>query len=422
MAAYDDREHFIPLRCTDLVNFLAKDRGPLADAPLGTDERAFRRFAQLLVTHYHIAYHEKFIALKDLYAPYDPDADTRKVDPIPAAELDFRRDKVFDEVGKFLEKANYMRLGREEVETIMEGSSAWGLEMHVDWDIFERVEFYVRGDETFKRSYRSLRTLYLKKEVDVPTFSRLVILIKQKAAKGLAPDADTDNVFIKLFKNMPKMDLEMVLPGTRPKLSKFDRAMIAYPLVTFGGLITYKYVNEIFFDNTMPIPEMMKKAAGGVALLALFGGYAYRSYFSWSVKKTNYTLQLTKSLYFQTLDSNAGVLHRLLDEAEEQEVREALLAYYYLWRHAPSEGWSEKRLDDYIEEQLQNKLGIKVDFEVADALDKLRALGLLEKSGDRLKVVPLHQALDIVSRKSLADAAPADAGTPDEQLLSSLTL
>jgi len=53
------------------------------------------------------------------------------------------------------------------------------------------------------------------------------------------------------------------------------------------------------------------------------GGYGYKSYHSHTVKKTRYSLQLTKSLYFQTLDSNAGVLFRLLDEAEEQECREA---------------------------------------------------------------------------------------------------
>src|SRR5437868_3174186 len=54
----------------------------------------------------------------------------------------------------------------------------------------------------------------------------------------------------------------------------------------------------------------------------------------------------TRSLYFQTLDSNAGVLMRLLDEAEEQECRETLLAYFCLWKYAPAQGWTAAHLDD----------------------------------------------------------------------------
>ena len=53
-----------------------------------------------------------------------------------------------------------------------------------------------------------------------------------------------------------------------------------------------------------------------------------------------YHLMLTQSLYYQNLDNNAGVLTRLLDEAEEQECREVLLGYYCLWKYGPEQGWT----------------------------------------------------------------------------------
>jgi hypothetical protein len=88
------------------------------------------------------------------------------------------------------------------------------------------------------------------------------------------------------------------------------------------------------------------------------------------------------------------VLFHLLDEAEEQECREALLAYYCLWRYAPPEGWTMSDLDDYVEMDLERLADIKVDFEIDDAMAKLERLQLVVKNGDRYVAVPIEQALE----------------------------
>jgi hypothetical protein len=103
-------------------------------------------------------------------------------------------------------------------------------------------------------------------------------------------------------------------------------------------------------------------------------------------------------LYFLGLDSNAGVLTRLLDEAEEQECRETYLAYYFLWRHAPPQGWTAEQLDDYVELFLEGAVNLKVDFEIGDALDKLERLKLIRKSGVLYTAVPLADALSALDR------------------------
>jgi len=116
--------------------------------------------------------------------------------------------------------------------------------------------------------------------------------------------------------------------------------------------------------------------------VAALGGYSYKSYHAYQVKKQDYALRLTKSLYFQTLDCNTGVLMRVLDEAEEQECRETFLAYFCLWLYAPPEGWNAEQLDDYVELYLEGNANLKVDFEIGDALEKLERLKIVRKSGD----------------------------------------
>jgi len=93
-----------------------------------------------------------------------------------------------------------------------------------------------------------------------------------------------------------------------------------------------------------------------------------RSFYGYVQTKQKYQLTLAQSLYFLNLDNNAGVLFRLLDEAEEQECREALLAWHFLWRNPRPDGWSETELDEQVEAYLRRSAGVDVDFEVTDAL------------------------------------------------------
>ena len=128
-------------------------------------------------------------------------------------------------------------------------------------------------------------------------------------------------------------------------------------------------------------------------------GYGIRSFYGYLNTKQKYQLNLTQSLYYQNLDNNAGALYRLLDEAEEQENREAILAYFFLWRKAPASGWSAEELDHSIEAFLEPHAGRKIDFEVDDALAKLERLLLIEPCpGGKWKARDMEAATTILER------------------------
>ncbi|MCG8583743.1 MAG: DUF3754 domain-containing protein, partial [Pirellulales bacterium] len=119
-----------------------------------------------------------------------------------------------------------------------------------------------------------------------------------------------------------------------------------------------------------------------------------KAFFGYLRAKDKYQLSLARSLYYQNLDNNAGVLFRLLDEVEEQEFREAILAYFLLWQRAGNEGWTQQRLDGEAENLLATQLGRDVDFEVDDALAKLVRLKLVAtQPGGRYTAIPIQEAL-----------------------------
>ena len=86
---------------------------------------------------------------------------------------------------------------------------------------------------------------------------------------------------------------------------------------------------------------------------------------------------------------------RLFDEAEEQECRETYLAYFCLWLSAAA-GLGAAQLDDYVEMYLEGSAGLKVDFEIGDALAKLERMRLVRKDGDHYHAVPLDKALEML--------------------------
>ena len=97
----------------------------------------------------------------------------------------------------------------------------------------------------------------------------------------------------------------------------------------------------------------------------------------------------------RNLDDNAGVLFRLLDEAEEQEAREAMLAYFFLWRHAQAEGWSAAAAIDRLRTGCKSPPPGASTSKSAMSLSKLIRLGVAEVLPDgNLKAVPLARAID----------------------------
>ncbi|HKI33947.1 MAG TPA: DUF3754 domain-containing protein [Gemmataceae bacterium] len=399
MAEYKDREHFIPIRRGELVDLLC------ADKDLKPQERdVFRQFCRLVGATLHFQYNQRLEELKDAYAPFDPDRDTRSLLKISANERQQRLNELFSDFGWLMERANFKHLCRDELEPALTAASDWGINMDVDFAAFERVALFARGDAKEKRTRRRLRNCYREEEAMVPVYKRLVIILKMRKHKRLPKEVDTQSVYLKVFKDIPKQDVKMLLPGARVCLSKFDRGRIGVPLLTGAGMIAWRLVGSVWQkilawgDDVVNV--VLGTASGNPWLMWIVAsgalGYGYQSYYGYQQLKKSYHLSLTESLYYQNLDSNAGVLTRLLDEAEEQEAREIILAYYFLWRYAGEEGWTSASLDDYVETYLEGRTGLKVDFEIGDAIAKLERMHVVKKAGDRYSAVPIEKALEML--------------------------
>ncbi len=379
------REQYIPMRKAELIRHLADDDGLAPE-----DRGMFLDLCALLEATFHHEFHRRLETLKDLYAPFNPDCITWEPQSTTSRCTKAGVQELVEQVVGLIQRANYVRLSSEEIQQAAAAASDWGVRLRTNFELFEQLEVYAHGDVIDHRVRRNWRSFYRPVEVDVPIYQRLVVLFRVRSDTVVDQQTDQRCVYLKLFKSIPKYDLDMLLPGSDFHMSLLDRGKILLPTLSGLAMAAAKIVQGAVLLAFASIHGLL-------AFLGFVGGtmgYGIKSFLGYLRTKERYHLTLTRSLYYQNLDNNAGVLLRLIDDAEEQEFREAILAYAFLRRHAGVDGWTAERLDGEVEAYLHRTIGFEVDFEVSDALAKLERLGCVtELPGERWSAVSLKEAL-----------------------------
>ncbi|MBW3577099.1 MAG: DUF3754 domain-containing protein [Actinobacteria bacterium] len=397
-------QRFIPVRQSDLVDLLA-DNGRL---PPG-DQDAFRPLADLLDATVHFEFRTRLEALKDAYAPFRHDPDTRIIHDYDQAQLADARRQLVNGLVELLEDANFERIEIDEIHQAFEEESLLSVRVEVDFDDLDEVLIYRRGENVREQQVESWGGLR-KRTVTFTNYEKVLVFVTFKDAAHFGhreTDADAlpfdpGSTVIKLFQDVPRADIEMLLPNTEVKMRRVDKFMIGVPAVVSGIVIAATRLATTvglillmvgfwlgFRDEPVELDQSTLLALG--AGLGTLGSYLIRQFTKYKARQMEFMKTLSDNLYFRNLDNDAGVFFNLLDAAEEEEVKEALLGWYFL-RTADGPR-SREELDQAVEAWFADELGIRFDFEVRDGVGELHRLGLLEGDDDALTAVAATEAL-----------------------------
>ena len=377
------------------------------EGSLSNQQEAFEKLSRLLSSIYHFEFHQTIEKLSDAYAPINPDSDTRTPDLI-----DHPVDDSFIELMEStLEKANYNRISEADLNLAMTESSLFKVRLQVDFNDFSDAFLFCRGESVREEIIKKWFGLY-EKNITFINYDRVVIYIRFKddyiQKSSSPPYCKSGSTLLKLFQNVPKADLEMLFPNTAVRMRTIDKLLIGIPAVVSGGIVlTTKLGASLVLLGSLlgfwlgisnEVVELNKTAL--LALLAGFAtltGYLWKQFSSFNNRKMRFIQTLTQNLYFKNLDNNAGVLHRLVNDAEKEEFKEAILAYYFLL--ISKQALSEAELDQTIESWFSSKWDCSVNFEIDDALGKLSSLELVECQNDKYKAIPLDAAISKLDRR-----------------------
>ncbi|WP_029273313.1 TMEM143 family protein [Flavobacterium sp. KJJ] len=391
------REHYIPFNKEFLleqqINAFAEDQQKVDD---------FKKLFDIIEHYFHYEAFNLNRNLKQHYALFDPDLSIKE----RKGFIDKSDFTVFKEtLLTVLEQGNYTRIDQETLNIAFKESDLIGLNLSIDFNAFKDYEMYVRGHHT--STEKVTKYFFWKKKVQIEYYDRVMIylhyndthFLKEKKVKLGKMPIEPGSVVLKIFKRVPKNDLETIFPNAIPRMSTTDKLLLWVPGI-FGGisLLSTKVIPALIsmYDayqsgETIDLLNSKTSLNQGLIALGILSLYLFRQYNNFVNKKIKYSKILSDSLYFKNLGNNSGAFYSLLNSSEEEVLKETILAYTFLYK-------SEKpltavELDDQIESWFSTKLNTDLDFDVKDALQKLKNIGLGIETNGKWEVIPLNQAL-----------------------------
>ncbi|MEQ1697475.1 MAG: DUF3754 domain-containing protein [Hyphomicrobiaceae bacterium] len=403
------REKFLPVTKAALMDRLTRPgRWPTES------HRDARRFFRYLDYWRQQRYAMRLLGLIEAYEPFSPDTDllvTRHFEPQERAAL---QRQVMVGAEKLLQQANYTRIDPAQVNIIVTQDSAYGLDLSVDLAAFEEIAIYYRGVSNRKNSRRTMKKFFRKEEFDVPIFRRLCVIFKlasfedrvakvmkdkgcpreeaekhvKKLRAQLPAEVKEGNVYMKLFRNIPRTDIEMVFPNTQVRFRFMDKIRLG---ATAGGGLGFG-----LFTSAGKVALLASNPIGAAGAALGLGGVAFRQAMSFVNQKQRYMVVMAQNLYFLSMADNGSVIVELAARAAEEDIKEEWLLYAILAKTQASRS-DLPAIDHAIENFVMDEFGLAVNFDVEDALQRLVASGIVtEDANGAFTTLPPKEAANFI--------------------------
>ena len=147
-------------------------------------------------------------------------------------------------------------------------------------------------------------------------------------------------VLLKYFRDIARTDLNALFPDVRVVMGLKDRLWLGVPaliggipiLIKIASTVTVLFLVASFYLGMAGTAKDADMAGAVAALsgLVAFGGFIVRQWTKFQRQSLLYQKILSENVYFRNVNNNAGIFDAIVGEAEEQECKEAFLAYYFL--------------------------------------------------------------------------------------------
>lgn len=177
-----------------------------------TQQKRFRDYAEILTALFHFEFHARLERMKDAYAPFNPDRDTLRVRQWSTDDLTNKGTHFVDDLQSVIEDANFTRIDEADLALALDAESLFKVRLHVDFNDFEEVLFFRRG-ESLRRETVSSFLGFWRREIEFINYDRVVIYVRFRDAGHFAGQKrqlsfKPGSVMLKLFQNVPQADLE----------------------------------------------------------------------------------------------------------------------------------------------------------------------------------------------------------------------
>ena len=404
--ALGQRDRVISLRKSDIIDGLIAE-GRLDDA----DQTRFRQLARMLGAILHYEYLEELDRLRETYFYFDPEVDPHEFGS--AKDLSAAYQELSDEFVRVLTDANFIEVSHAEITKAFSERARVRVKIKAPIEDYRDVRMFRRGHHTETIEVAAWFGLR-RRPLEIMVYDDVVLMVATKP-NGITPDdarralssarrggqkVRSGAVLFKYFRHIARADLKALFPNVRVVRGLIDHLMLGVPAILGGVPILIKLASTMtvlflvagFYlglSGTMHDKDMEQALAALSGLLAL-GAFLLRQWGNFHRQSLVHQKELTDNVYYRNVNNNSGIFTYLIGEAEDQDWKEVLLAYYGLLTEVGPV--TREVLDARIEELLVRMIGISADFDIDHALSRLRQYDLVIEVDGRLAAVPLSDA------------------------------
>ncbi|XP_071928754.1 uncharacterized protein [Coffea arabica] len=169
-------------------------------------------------------------------------------------------------------------------------------------------------------------------------------------------------------------------------------------VATILGLLAF-FINYKFEDILSSPSAILLDVITVSALLI----YVFRVVLGYKTTRDRYQLLVNRTLYEKTVASGFGSVHFLLDASQQQQYKEAILAYAILLKGENCQMVSARRVGDECEKFIFDVFNEKIEMPIDKAKNTLLRLGLVTETaledGTILQAVPCSRVAEILRQK-----------------------
>lgn len=235
----------------------------------------------------------------------------------------------------------------------------WQVTINLDQYIY--MQFWALGQRVGriprKSSTGSKRGFFKSPPAERRYFKRVVLAARTKRG----------HLVLKSFKDTPLEGLEQLLPELKVRTPALQRALLNLMLVVSG---------VAFFVNVAMVMLTDLKMATSLLLLLFAAFMGLRASKMFGQRRSVQALELAHMLYYRSTSNNSELLSALALRAQDEHVKEALLAHSFLARRPPGAQGPPEETSQWLQSEVENWLLTQSGCEVA--FDGTRALGHLQ--------------------------------------------
>ena len=385
--ANDGLDQFIPVRKSDILSALVEQ----GDCKSDEEREKFRRLCDMLAAIYHYDYFQTLERLRNDYYYFSPEV-------APHAALDrASRERCYADLVQSLEQvlkdANFIELPHAEIGDAHRRRAGQRVEVKAPLHDFRDVRFWRRGRHTeqfevadwfgLRRRTGRSRSLRRRRPHGGDEIARRDRLAAGTENAGSPQDRSrlgAAQIFPQYRQRRSQCAVSQCARGDEQS-GQADAGLAgdrrrhpdsAQNLCNHYGPVPGDRVLSGYEAPSVEDKDIATALAALGGILAL-GGFVVQQWVKYQWKSLRYQSELTDNVYYRNINNNAGIFDYLIGAAEDQECKEAFLAYHFL--HTAAAPPTADELDGRIEAWLRQTFGVEIDFAVNGALGKLEGLG-----------------------------------------------